>query len=1190
MPRKMFGDILTEEWPEFGRPFEESSTKTLGTDDQMGNGTSQSIILGSPRFQSSVYSTRNGYYDNRGVPKYVHPQNRVLPQPIAGQRLRSTDNGSILQTAGTIRGQRRGSTSNDDRTDPEMMGILRKRSELIEKDEDCYHQFNLRNHRLFHSDPNISRRPVPNGYEEDPPEMYSNRRSCTGGAAVRTSKMKYKKKARAPDPPPSGNSLPRQLERKSPNIQKDGNGRNMACKCIGKSKAPQPPAIVVHPPPPPPLPSMVTTRTMVNVSHHSKSQSELLSRSPYVTRAVASRDSKMGYEKNVHPLEKWRNCRSSGDVRIDEQDESSPSRTTVFDSRKIPESQTKVPSYLPHRPDPFQKEIQAVTQKIAQSRQTETESPVTTARNENLPQSSTDITPNSKSRETTSPPKFYFADVEIFKMGSKKTDLNPSEDVKQSDKRSSVEETSKFPALRIEDRQLPSSKHDSTNVDEIVPSLQRFSPARKRFKSPSRSSTPSYQQNGQEKDWDSLLQNMQSKNSIESEIDLRLRPVLPRKTSEVPKFSASKAWQALGSDGQGSSNHSTSDDGRDCPSPYKKNGFIPQNQPYDRGRRQSDINFNRYKSNNDGLKQRSLSDSHWTPRQDLLDDSDVSSEDSEEAVVPRIQPDLNEISTRFSLPTVMFSNMRPIGSELKSNSTPSPGYLNGSSRYTQSSTKKKGTKQTSSESAPTFKRLLSKRNKYMSEEDIVVSDSNWTFGQYGLQKRGKQYCSDLMLSDKKKYEMMMKNNFSDFLGDILMNKADHMRKQLKSSDSGNSNFSFYSTEGQIMYAPEKGGFVKEDICSPPTKGRVSDMRRKFDGNFESNKPNFSIQHGKKKGNVNGIEMGRKRDLELAKMLEDEVRKRRNKEKITIRQQLQRMKSLHVDEDDEEDFDDEAYFTEPKSREDSQSPFFASDLATHAQLGIRPFRFQTGMHNGANRLSHWQSSPALLEDSVQTNGMRPTNKGRLSMSSVMSSPDPEAWTQSRAVDSWLSKQKRNLDSPPRPKKISDHSRILAAVEHANDGDVSSSPTPAPPKKERRKTNIYKQLMDIVRKEERHLKNAQKNGGDHNSRDSSYSQRESSPSTLSESSSTSSYSYSDSSSARNHGLNGVPANKEFHSSGYNRSSLNTENGTPSFQVAFVQPYTPSKSYRPVPFDIVHSSASNYRMTGLPEEGKHVQAEVS
>lgn len=454
-----------------------------------------------------------------------------------------------------------------------------------------------------------------------------------------------------------------------------------------------------------------------------------------------------------------------------------------------------------------------------------------------------------------------------------------------------------------------------------------------------------------------------------------MRPVLPRKPLELPKFSPAEAWQALGSDGL-SSNQSTSDDGPETVMPYQKKVYSSSEMD-NRPRRLSEVPFGLYddRSNNNIFKHRSMSDSHWTPRQDLLDDSDVSSDGSEDAVIPKIKQNSGEISTRFSLPTVMFSNMRPIGSDIKTNGT----YF-GDHNMKPKQTKKKSKPFDSEQSmAPNFRKFLPKKNKYLSEEDIAVSDSNWTFGQYGLQKRGKQYSSDLMLSDKKKNELMMKSNFSDFLGDILVSKANHMRNQMKSSDSGNSNFSFYSTEGQIMYLPEKGGFIQGNECSPPTKGRVYDIRRRFDPNLEPSRPNQWPKSNKKKPSPNDIDLGRKRDLELAKMLEDEVRKRRNKEKISIRQQLQKFKNLNTDDD--EDFDDEAYFTEPKSREESQSPFFQpgpSNRFVCSDLGYKPFRFSrlgAVTTSDSSKLSHWQSSPALLEDSVAKNANRPLTKGK-----------------------------------------------------------------------------------------------------------------------------------------------------------------------------------------------------------------------
>lgn len=1172
---------------------------------KMGNGSSQSVVLGPSRLQTHPYPMHNGYQYQRGVPKYVHPQNRVLPKPVAGQRLRTTDNGSILQSAGTIRGQRRDSNGREENADPEVMGILRKRSEMIEKENDCCHRLNFRNRRMFHSDPDIARRVSPEGYAaEEVTDSYSNKRSSSGGgAASRASKQKYKKKQRAPDPPPSENgllSLPCQIDRRPQNrsMEERRNLRNSPCKCINKNKAPQPPSIIVHPPPPPPLPSSVTTRTKIGSPPTKNMPKDLsarpITRVPSITRAVECHDNKPSYEKNVHPLERWRNCRSSGDIRFDEQ-EPSGSRTTIFDSKKLADSHTKIPSYLPQKPDPFQKEIQAVTKLIAENRQ---DKPTVESKSQMEKNSSAKNASNKQIR-SNSPPKFYFADTEVFK----KENTNCKIDTTQTDSKMSANGAESL--LKSSNSSQPKKHYlsvdppqECTTTDEIVPSLQRFSPGRLRFKPSSRASTPTTQQKA-EKSWDELSKNVYNNNKQEddSDIDIRLRPVLPRKPLEVPKFSPTEAWQALGSDGL-SSNQSTSDDGPESVTMYKKGVFLASD-PENRNRRR-EVPFGLYdnRTNNNVYKHRSMSDSHWTPRQDLVDDSDVSSEMSEDAVVPRIRPNSVEIPTRFSLPSVMFSNMRPIGSDIKSNGHHS--YFGENIKSKQM--KKKTTKPLDNDPSmgPNFRKLLPKKSKYLSEEDIAVSDSNWTFGQHGLQKRGKKYSSDLMLSDKKKRELMMKSNYSDFLGDILVSKANHMRNQLKSSDSGNSNFSFYSTEGQIMYIPEKGGFVKEGDCSPPTKGRVYDMRKKFDPKLANPKANHWQKGGKKKPSPADIDLGRKRDLELAKMLEDEVRKRRNKEKITIRQQLQKMKNLNSDEED--DFDDEAYFTEPKSREESHSPFFQPGPSNNfpgLEFGYKPFRFsKLGAVTAADssRLSHWQSSPALLEDAVTKNAIRPVSKGHFSSSSVMSSPDPDVWMQPPGiVDSWLQRQrnveygKKHLGSVPiLEQSVDENGRLaMAPTDNANDGDVSSSPTPAPQKKkERRKTNIYKQLMDIVRKEEKHLRDAQRGNSEQDSRESSYSHRESSPSTSSESSSTSAYSYSDSSGSKNNGKNGVPANKEFHASGYRNSA---QNSAPSFQVAFVQPYMPNKSYRPVPFEM-NSAIHGYRMPGLQEESNEVRAEAS
>lgn len=498
------------------------SYEELAPHKQMGNGSSQSIVLGPPRLQNS-YPIHSGYQYQRGVPKYVHPQNRVLPKPVAGQRLRSTDNGSILQTAGTIRGQRQDSNGREDNVDSEVMGILRRRSEMIEKENDCYHHMNLRNHRMFHSDPDIARRVSPEGYTiEEISDSYGNRRSSGGGAAVRASKLKYKKKQRAPDPPPTGNSLPRHMDRKpqSRNIEDRKNQKNLPCKCVNKNRAPQPPAIVVHPPPPPPLPSAVTTRTKTGSPTCSKSPSNQSVKSPSITRAVECHDSKPNYEKNVHPLEKWRNCRSTGDIRIDEQESASPSRTTVFDSKKVSESQGKLPSYLPPKPDPFQREIQAVTKKIAESRQ---EKPSNEMVRQTEKTTALKNISDNKQNTPSSPPKFYFADTEVFKKDNPCSKVDSTtNNIKMNTRAFQSENFVKTSSdtTELNGRRPKELAQERTTIDEIVPSLQRFSPGRQRCKTSSKVTSPTPQQKA-EKGWDELSKNIYNKQDDDSDIDIR---------------------------------------------------------------------------------------------------------------------------------------------------------------------------------------------------------------------------------------------------------------------------------------------------------------------------------------------------------------------------------------------------------------------------------------------------------------------------------------------------------------------------------------------------------------------------------------------------------------------------------------------------------------------------------------------
>lgn len=1185
---------------------------------EMGNGSSQSIVLGPPK--PLGFPVRGDMRYQRGKPKYAQPHNRVLPKPVAGQRLRCTDNGNILHNIGTIRGLKHtscGIRDDNEDVDPEMMEILRKRSELTEKEQTCYHQFNLRNHRLFHSDPDIARS-RPTSYSPEGITPGGQRRSG-GGVAVRASKLRYRKKSKAPEPP-SGNSLPRQFERMSQptnsEIRSASQERKGLCRCVNntpdwkpKTRAPPPPhnSAGDTPPPPPPLPSSPTSHAVGGISQEN-SVTRTTHGGPSVTRITDAAQSRiLGYEKNIHPLSKWRNNRSAGDLRIEEEC-TAESRTTVFDSKShLNGSEMKKSALLTCEPDAFQKEIVAVTKKIAENRQ----------QSEN--KSSSKISPpRSSCPESSSPKQYYFCDAGAFKSSSPN---KASSSVADESTWSTPEPNSPSRKLCTADVTVHSPADVSLTREKPKTPEKVTSPPESTEKFPSDVSPTASLNRKRRAEWEALHESLIQKNEDGSDIDIRLRPVLPRKTISIPKFSPAEAWQALGSDGggPGSSNQSTSE-ADEALEPIRRCNLPTA------PRRSPGVIYAEKHPMNRKFKTTTCDTYHWTPRQDLADDSDASSVNSEDAVVPRNRDcNSNDIPMRFSLPTVMFSNLRPIGTELPSNK------VIGNNRFSEDSEAvplKSGCKkkyQTSSPDVRTegntstnFKKFLGIRNKFLSEEDISASDSNWTFGKYALLKKGKQYSSDLMLSnDKKRYELTAAHSPGELLGDILMSKSHDVQKRLRYIEPSNGNFSFYSTEGHVMYLPsgDEHSLSRHDndeVPSPPTKGRVYHTRRVVENRESHHHQVKPHPKGKKKLDLAEREIDRKRNLELVRMLEEEVRKRRNKEKINIRQQLQMMKRLsNVDDDDDEDeFDDEAYFTEPKSRDGGYSPQ-GIDIVGQKRFLSQDRRAHQG--NDSGPLSQWKSSPALLEESIRRG---PRRTVRDSSSSITSSPDLVDLKYNHrtvAVDSWSARQQK----PGLGRKKCDNANDVERSSSDDLGIVSDRPSPSSgveegrikgvphsERRERKTTSIYKQLMDIVRREERQMNKACGDGEERISRDSSSSsQHASSLSATSSASSSSSYSCSDSVDHKivrssSTSKSGIPANDEFHHTSLGVESPANRGRCPRsdvsakspFQVALVQPFSPSsKGYRPVPFDVVVSGSAGCKNSGF-QEGRQVSSQVS
>lgn len=827
---------------------------------------------------------------------------------------------------------------------------------------------------MFYSDPDISRTKQTSSYSPEVPENGTGNRRISGGAAARANKLKQKKKSRAPEPPPAlADSYHGHFQRRAQSssdltVNKQPGGQD--CKCVipewkPKNRAPPPPPA---PPEPPPMPTFAAQNRLYNKETASFERSWNSGKTLPGDRNRSSANSVTPHRKEP--------------IRSDQREKPfSENRTTVFNSKAdLSMNHSKKPALLQQRPDPFQKEIEEVTKKIAQNKSMNVEG--------NSGDHQKDV------RKTNAPPKqYYFSDKDLCKADKKPPKPREEQQPPPHQDITRMSESHTPNGFKSEDESVQRKQQQQSDAivkpkEKDLPSrgnfhLQRFPPIRRQFKDSGNASLDEEEDrrilmNGDSRE--DLLQNEEK-----SDIDLRLRPVLPRKTPQLPKFSPIEAWQALGSDGRGSSNQSTSDESI-------QRYLLQANRVYSK---KESRRFYDYKDSRSSYNC-TPSDSQWTPRQDL-NDSDSSSLASEEVVVPKNR--MSEFPTRFSLPTIMFSNVRPIGTEMTSGKRNSLGAV--TSYYdrdddTHANHRKKPGKFDSSQR---FKRLLGIRNKYLSEEDISFSDSNWTFGGHGLQhhKRGKQYSSELMLSDKRKYEIMARNNYGGFVEDMMVvPKKSPIKDSFILEDSGNPNFSFYSTDGHVMYLPTN---ETDSKLYPSVKTGRNGNRRKVNKIDQNDHMPKSMKKSSAGYEVE-LERAKRSSLDVARMLEDEVRRKRNKEKIAIRQQLRMIKQMDSDNDDDDSDEevDEAYFTEPKSLEGS-SPLHLPSLELPYHLEEMPPRYDRKRRDeGPSRgggdytkpLMHWKSSPALLDD--QSSKPFSGQNGFNSCSSVTSSPDPVLWQQ------------------------------------------------------------------------------------------------------------------------------------------------------------------------------------------------------
>lgn len=655
----------------------------------MGSATSHGIQL-TP-VKNNTFLTPH-HYHGRKINRYAHPHNRVLPPPVAGQRLRSTDNGSILQEKGTIRGQRAGGSPQPSDVDPEFLAALQKQSNKLINN----HKQRTDKWQSF-SDPNIS---------------YSSRTNEANG------KLRSKKKTRAPEPP----SL-------SPNKHSLSRRRKNGIKT--KHPAPAPPIIVSIP--------STSTKNLTQIK---------------LTDAISKEEENS--ELSLSSESRHLVC----DIKNHIPKKETTPKTTNDDKR--------------NRNDAFSEEIQLVTKRLAEK-----------------------IKSNQLEQARTSPKQYYFPDVEIertfqSKANNRNTRAKKLDQIKETGRNRRSKDSFKL-------TEIPKTKSDQIDTELIQKHNRiKFKPHNSEYVDDSVESCSN------------SSESLASFNESEEDIDLKLRPTLPRRQAELPKFSPTQAWKFLSA--QHLDSIPSSEFGDDDEERLWRLNKLTKKHAFERCEDSGispDIESPILsKEKHEVPKKHSqtviIGQHSWIPQQDLLEDSD--SNELEDC----IRNDRRiKVPVKLMLPNEMFnSKFKNLINKTVNHNDPDFKENNARSR------KVPGVRNTKPISGfINLKKTMDTRNKNTYAQHL---DSNWVLnyqnnkmckltGTYNyVNSGGKKYLQSLIFGIKKN------DDDQEFQ---LGNNKNGIRKK----------FSFYSTEGHVIYLPE---YETVELARKHLKKREADNRRK----------------------------------------------------------------------------------------------------------------------------------------------------------------------------------------------------------------------------------------------------------------------------------------------------------------------------------------------------------------------------
>ncbi|PRD24442.1 UNVERIFIED_CONTAM: hypothetical protein NCL1_43715 [Trichonephila clavipes] len=925
----------------------------------MGNSHSQSVSRSAP-------SLLNGHpKEGRGkkfkLSKFASPENRVLPVPSnVSQRLRSTDNGNILQNGGTISGRKAQIYSSES----EFVQLLQKKCHSLQPTAEKTSFQTMYGHRKSHSDPDIVRMMMSendNDSEEDDSDI-DGRGDLEGNFCKRSiiavspskAKIKSRKKKRAPEPPQS-NTLPRTLGR-TPSYYKEETQRSNSSYShydyndTPRRPLPPIPAEEMPPPPPPPPPDYNRGNEVIRNS-----------------RALSK-----NYEKNRRTVDKWKFTKQPQEAAVEKYPKQRCKSLDRFEEQRLRESlenrndsgcrnnSLRRANYVPDGGSAIRgvsanklvgpalkdaiveaarkrferlergQECRNSSFKLSMKHPRDISAYKNPARNE-----SSTMDAKSSLSYKPSPPfnqKGSFdqqQNIRYDKYG-KDSDRSVTEHSNSHNftrkpliYKRSLENWKEYRSecpVRIYERQIQ-TEHKCHNEGPIDMTF--------------------HDPNSRQSRWDSLMHepittivpdgtvSISSGSEEEMEIDLQLRPTLPRRPVEISRFSPTDVWKSINLDFF-KSHQQRSDVSSDDADDIMEEKICRINRPVAPRRLIQDrsgdsgispdagspilhnesydvhlMNNNIMCSSPSGPLLAEEPSAMWVPQHDLADDSECGTDDTPLENRDK-SSNLNKISAqaKFSMPNLMFP----------SRSLPRTDQRNGieepiSSDKERSRSKGRRKKSYKNAEGQHFNSLRNLKKALGLRLKPPVDESNGLDPNWSLSRSLPNFINNLNIdcnikTENETPELGILDHIRRSNSESKAVHQDRMRSKLTAAHSSQNidtewrkSFPGQSTEGHVIYLPE----YRSNTTSPKTRApfaeynqintdsevvlKKSSSRKKFSYQSTVRQEEKKKFQEKLAREAEARERKRQQEIEWMNKVEEEFRKQRDKEKVDIRHQL-----------------------------------------------------------------------------------------------------------------------------------------------------------------------------------------------------------------------------------------------------------------------------------------------------------------